>query len=133
MDQIKITDEMMDEIHKLNGMDEDELYEILGAQILALESPSELLFFERFSKTEKIEKCKLFFGENEMRLTEAICEKWKYCEKREKFKGNFDTLIAILIPAVSSTIGFTELTVGVSAVLSVLLLNHKLDKFCNCN
>jgi hypothetical protein len=122
----------MEDVHKLMELDEGELYAILGGQTSLLENPTELQFWDRLSKTERIERGKIFFDKCEQRLKEKICNEWGYCGKKKIY--NDDTTLMIgLIPVVGAGFGFTGIAMGVSAVLSVLVFKHKLDKFCECD
>jgi hypothetical protein len=124
-------DELMEEVRKLMDMDEDELYAILGAQAFALERPTELQFMDFSSITKRIELGKALYGEYKQRMGEIICDEWGYCEKKKKYSGDI-TLMIELIPVVGAGFGFTGISIGVAAVLSVLVFKHRLDKFCGC-
>lgn len=59
-------------------------------------------------------------------LRKAICEDWRYCEKREKYGD-----IADLVAAVADIIVGAKIEIAPAAA-AVLLVRTGLDKFCGC-
>lgn len=60
MSEVEVTEELMEGVRKLIELDESELYKMLGGQATLLENPTDLLFSERLSKTELIERGEFF-------------------------------------------------------------------------
>ena len=125
-------DELIEEVRKLMDMDEDELYAILGAQAFAFERPTELQFMDFSSITKRIELGKALYGEYKQRMREIICDEWGYCEKKKRYSDDI-TLMIELIPVIGAKFEFTGISIGMAAVLSVIVFKHRLDKFCKCD
>lgn len=138
MSEIIISEEMMDEVNKLIDLDEDELFTLLGAQISALETPTNLLMSSQSNTEEKNKqdnkKGRISYNLLEEKLKKIICDDWEYCKKKEKYNENLDT-INDLMPFVIGGFGLIEVGVmaGFPMLLSVIVIKRGINEFCNCD
>ena len=129
---------MMDEVNKLIDLDEDELFTILGAQISALETPTDLLMSSQLNTEEKNKqdnkKGRISYNLLEEKLKKIICDDWGYCNKKEKYNEKLDAM-KDLIPYVIGGFGLTEVGVmaGFPMLLSVIVIKREINKFCDCD
>lgn len=138
MSEIIISEEMMDEVNKLIDLDEDELFTLLGAQISALETPTNLLMSSQSNTEEKNKQDnkngRISYNLFEEKLKKIICDDWEYCKKKEKYNENLDT-INDLMPFVIGGFGLIEVGVmaGFPMLLSVIVIKRGINEFCNCD
>lgn len=66
----------------------------------------------------------------ESKLKKAICDQWKYCDKRKEFFDDANKLATAIIPLI---VAAGAVSIFAAAAIAVLLVfKWGLDKFCGC-
>ncbi len=126
------TDDLVEEVCKLNSLGENELYKKLGYHALGLEDRAkELDLFDHNSITnnELITSGKAYFEKYKQQLKENICNQGEYCKKKREYGDDFQSLMSALIPIVVAGI---NLPVSLVTVLCVLAFKYGFNKLCGC-
>jgi len=135
MNRSQVTEQQLQGVTQLVKLDISTLYEIVGMQTLALEDPLELQSWRGMSGySVSLDSTRLrgqhFFEERKEKLTQVICDQWRYCEKAEKYEKDFQMLMTALIPVVLSALG--QPLVGLALAICAILFKYGLRDFCKC-
>jgi hypothetical protein len=137
MAEFQLSEDMRNDIPVLTKRDEEELYAILGEQLIGIEElPSMKMVPERLemAKFDLIERGKAFFNQILPKLKTAICDEWKYCEKEKEYLEDYSSLVKELTAIIGTTVvlfGFS-LPAASIAVIIALLLKYGLRTLCGC-
>lgn len=67
---------------------------------------------------------------NESKLKKAICEEWRYCDKKKEFIDDFTKIATAIIPII---VVATAVPIFAAAAIAVLLVfKWGLDIYCRC-
>jgi hypothetical protein len=135
---------------KLEELQEDELYEMLGEALIAQEILTEIpekyvkmrgleTSLTSLTKVEKREKGKRFFEKIRKKLFNAICVEGKACKWEKDILGDAKSLLEILIPIIAAVIG-TAIPAGMFAVpplvvitIALIIIKWGIRIFCRCS
>jgi hypothetical protein len=135
MSSTEVTERQLKIVAQLVKLDVPRLYEIIGMQTLGLEDPLEVqsrrgITDFSLSFTSARLRGKRFFEGRRVQLKEAICQRWKYCEKADQYEGDFEKLMTALIPVILSALG--QPLTGLAVAISALVFKYGLRNLCEC-
>jgi hypothetical protein len=126
-----------EQINGLRQLSEDELLRTIYYQTSLDRNMKIMSVAEGKSKISENEKRKDselgkgFMKNIESKLKKAICDQWKYCDKRKEFFDDLNKLATAIIPLV---VAATAVSMFAAAAIAVLLVfKWGLDKFCGCS
>lgn len=106
------------EIASLIGKDADEL-----SALLAQSAGDELYSFDAAKA-----KGEAMVAQWSGKLRQAICEEWRYCDRRSKAEFDDDVTLAVaLVDVILGALGVVPV-----AIIAAILVKKKLARFCAC-
>ena len=126
-----------EQINNLKQLSEDELLRAIYYHTNLDRNMKIMSVVEGKSKISEAEKKKdselgmRFIKNIESKLKKAICDQWKYCDKRKEFFDDLNKLVAAIIPLIVAAAAVS--TFAAAAIAILLVFKWGLDKFCGCS
>lgn len=133
MEEVEVTEEMKKEAMELLKKDPDELYEILGYQLLGTDQLASTMSFDErivINRSDLLQKGQEFIEDNLQKIKKFVCKDWNWCKHRAEYKDDVPKLVEALLSLIS--LSFTALPVVSVAVIVAILIKYGLDILCNC-
>ncbi len=135
-----------DDISKIISFDKDQLYSLLGIQVLGTDtSPTKTLFSEEFDAIQKRAPIQLEFRSSEQsgrswlkkhidsikpQVKKTLCDDLNFCKNEESILKDLTVILGVLVPVIATGLGIPAAT---AVTIGVLLAKYYGRVLCGCS
>ena len=135
----------LDDISKIIAFDKDQLYSLLGVQVLGTDtSPTKTLFSDELEAVQKRAPIQLEFRSTELQgrgwlkehissikpqIKKTLCDDLNFCKDEESILNDLTVVLAALVPVIATGLG---IPVATAVTIGVLLAKYYGRVLCGC-